>query len=752
MRVHELAKELEIPSGELIEVIQELGIDAKSHSSGLDEDQVERVRLEMTGSEEEIAAYEARKAGVEPPAPKVEEAPAEVASSEEASSEEASSEEAATEDKPAEVSTAEEAPAVDAEAPTAEAPVAGAEEAALEEAPEEEVDDTLIVVKGPIVVKDLADRMNMRPNQLVAQLMKMNIFASINQPVEVKVAQKLAVNNGYRVEKEEKKKAPPPPPPPVDLEGAQEPTKKKKTKEKRKKKGGKDGAEPVEGEEIRPCVVTFLGHVDHGKTSLLDYIRKEKVAAGEDGGITQHIGAYQVDVNDHKISFIDTPGHAAFTSMRARGANLTDIAVIIVAADDGIMPQTKEAIQHAQAAGVTVMVAINKVDLPAANIDRVKQMLQAEGLSPEDWGGETICCPVSAMTGEGVDELLEMILLQAEVLELRALPTGPGKGFVIEAQLEAGRGPTANILVTEGMLKIGDAVVCGPCWGKVKSLIDDRGKVIKKAGPSTPVKLMGLTSVPEAGMEFEVYPNDRKARAEAESRQQADRQESLESPAQKMTLEDLFSQATESAAKKELALVLKTDVQGSSEAIQQALMEIQSDKVVLNILLAGVGSITTNDVMLASASDAIVLGFQVGKEGQVNSLTKREGVEVRLYSVIYELLDDVRAAMTGLLDMEDRENILGYAEIKQVFDMGKRDRVAGCLATKGRIRANAHARVKRNRDVIYDGSIHTLRRFQNEAAEVRDGQECGIRLEKFSNFEVGDIIEVYEVEQVAQVL
>jgi translation initiation factor IF-2 len=438
--------------------------------------------------------------------------------------------------------------------------------------------------------------------------------------------------------------------------------------------------------------------------------------------------------------------------MRARGATLTDIVVLVVDAVDGVMPQTREAMQHAKAAKVTVMIALNKVDLRQANVDRVKRQLQAEGLQPEDWGGDVLCCPVSALTGAGVDKLLEMILLQAEMLELKATSGGPAQGFVVEAQLEPGKGPTATLLVRQGTLRVGDPIVCGASWGRVKALLNDRGEKAKEAGPSDAVKCLGLPEVPPAGAEFVVYPSDREARAVADQRRLDERQQALaQASPKRASLEDLLKAAS-GPERKELAVIIKTDVQGSLEAIHHGLGGIRSEKVSLNVLLSGIGNITANDVLLASASNAIIIGFNVSKDNSVVSLAKREGVEVRLYSIIYELLDDMREAMLGLLDPVVRENVHGHAEVRQVFDLGKKGKVAGCLVSDGKVMARSRARVKRRGEILYAGGVATLRRFQNEASEVREGQECGIRLDNFGDFQPGDIIELYDVEKIAQQL
>ncbi len=589
----------------------------------------------------------------------------------------------------------------------------------------------VIHIKPPIIVKQLAVELGVKPHQLIAELMTFNIFANINQTIEPDIASKIAESHGFVLEKE-----------------------------RREKGGGVHKVEQVvvappppvieKAEELKPRapIITFMGHVDHGKTSLMDAIRKTRVAAGEAGGITQHIGAYTVDHKGHRITFIDTPGHAAFTAMRARGANVTDIVVLVVAADDGVMPQTIEAINHAKAAPhVEIMVAINKVDLPSANIDKVKKQLQERDLTPEDWGGKTIVCEVSATRGTGIDHLLEMMLLQAEVMDLKASPTARARGTVIEAQVEPGRGPTATVIVQMGTLKVGEPFICGGYSGKVKSLIDDRGKPLKEAGPSTPVKVLGFTGLPNAGDELLVMESERAAKTLSDERLQAKRAEKLTVP-QRATLETLLESA---AGKKVLRLVLKCDAQGSVEALTTALKQIESKKVDLEMIHAGVGPISESDILLASASSAVVIGFNTKVENMAVSAAKNEGVQIKLYSIIYELLDQIKDAMAGLLEPEFRETVLGHAEVKQVFELSK-GIVAGCLVTDGRIARTGRARVLRKRQPVYDGGLSTLRRFQDDVKEVRSGLECGIKLGDFSEYQVGDIIECYQLEAMAQKL
>lgn len=586
-----------------------------------------------------------------------------------------------------------------------------------------------------IIVREFAEQLHIKPNLIIAELMGMNIFASINQKIELRAAQQIAAKHGYTIEHE--KKAPEPKPQPVA------PKKEKKAAEE---------VEKPENVLTRPPVVVFMGHVDHGKTSLLDKIRNAKVAAGEAGGITQHIGAYTVTVGKNKITFLDTPGHEAFTAMRARGANLTDIAVVVVDGADGVMPQTKEAIQHAKAAEVSLMVALNKKDLRAFNADRVKQQLQALGVNPEDWGGDVICCPVSALTGDGVDNLLENIVVQAEVLELKANPRRKAQGYVVEAQREPGMGPTATLLIRDGTLNVGDAILCGPYWGRVKALITADGKRLKSAGPSEAVKCLGLSDVPEAGAEFVVAESEKAARETSEARLAEKREQSLSNLTPKRaSLEDLM-RADSTKEKKELNLLIKVDAQGSLEALTHAINNIKSEKVTQRIVLGGVGNISANDVLLASASNAIILGFHVSKDNEASATAKREGVEIRLYSIIYELLDELREAMQGLLEPIVRETVIGHAKVKETFDLGKKGKVAGCIITDGKCTSRARARVKRRGDILHEGAVGTLRRFQNEASVVHEGQECGIRLERFGDFEPDDIIELYEVEKIAQQL
>ncbi|MEA3186264.1 MAG: translation initiation factor [Chthoniobacter sp.] len=605
-------------------------------------------------------------------------------------------------------------------------------EPASTEAGEEPTDEKVIHIKPPIIIKDLAAQLGLKGFQITKDLMELNIFANPGQSIEPDIAALVCKKHGFVFEREKRKEGGGVHKTEVHVEAPKPPPEPKK-----------------EELSLRAPIVTFMGHVDHGKTSLMDYIRKARVAAGEAGGITQHVGAYSVEADGHRITFLDTPGHEAFTAMRARGANVTDIVVLVVASDDGLMPQTLEAISHAKAAKVPIVVALNKIDLPGANVDRVKAQLQEKGLVPEDWGGEIICCPVSATKGTGVDDLLKMILLQAEVLELKASPTALPRGTVIEAQVEPGRGPTATVIVRMGTLKIGQSFICGNYSGKVKSLVDDKGTSLKEAPPSTPVRVLGFSGLPNAGDEFLVMENERAAKTLSEERLAALRQEKL-NPPERPTLENLFDNLA-ADAHKSLDIILKGDVQGSLEAVVHSLKQIQSKKIDLNIIHAAVGPVTESDILLASASGAVVIGFNVKVENSAANAAKREGVQIKLYSIIYELIDQIKEAMAGLLDPETRETTIGHAEVKKVFELS-RGLVAGSIVTDGRISRSARARVLRGKQPIYDGGIATLRRFQDDVKEVRSGLECGIKLGDFTEYEPGDIIQCYTLEKVAQKL
>ncbi|MGB0152800.1 MAG: translation initiation factor IF-2 [Verrucomicrobiales bacterium] len=599
---------------------------------------------------------------------------------------------------------------------------------------EEVGDQKIIHIKPPIIVKDLAEMMEMKPFKIIQDLMELDVFANQTQSIEPDVAAQICEKHGFVFEKEKREKG-------AGVHKVEEVIEVPEIED----------IEEVEEEKlsIRPPVVTFMGHVDHGKTSLLDAYRGSRVVNGEAGGITQHIGAYQITRNDQIVTFIDTPGHAAFSEMRARGADITDIVVLVVAADDGLMPTTFEAIDHCRAAGVQIIIAINKVDLPRADVNKVKGQLQENDLTPEDWGGETICVEVSAKEGTGLDDLFEMIHLQAEVLELKSNPEGAGRGIVIEARTEPGKGPTATAVIQTGTLNVGDAFICGNQHGKVKALIDDTGGRIKEAGPSTPVEVVGYSGVPNVGDELIEMESERKAKKLGEERQDQLRQEKLK-PQQKSALETLFANI-EQGKKTTLKLIIKADVQGSLQAIEKSLNEIESDKVSVDILRQSAGPITEADVLLASASDAILIGFNTKVENKAQPIVKREGVQVKLFSIIYELIDQVKEAMLGLLEPETRENVVGHAKVLEVFKLSS-GRVGGCVVTDGKVARTARARVLREGVPIYDGGFSTLRRFKDDVKEVKNGLECGIKLGKFNDYQKEDVIECYELEKLEQTL
>ncbi len=796
VRIYEIAKKIGIPSKEVLAKAKELGIaNAKVASSTLDKITAEYLEEQIAGKPEPEAPAEEPQAAAEPV---IITAPVEEAAPQEAEAAEDSSEETSTEET--EPATEEEA-TEDAER---EAPAEEAEDQAEPAKPTEEeekdsdlgkkvgfielgnmpvrpavrerkkkkdkgkdkqekkpekigkapepttvgggprkpkytapADGQLIALKPPIIVRDLAEAMKRKPFQLIADLMSLNVFANVNQSIEEPIARDICAKNGFRFRLERRERG-------AGL-----------VKATTKKKVVLDSEDKEEDLQLRAPVVTIMGHVDHGKTTLLDVIRHSNVTAGEAGGITQHIGAYTINVphpeNPKKleqITFLDTPGHAAFSAMRARGANVTDIVILVVGADDGVMPQTMEALSHAQAAEVPIIVAVNKIDHPSANPTMARTQLQEKGVVCEEWGGETIFVDVSALKNTNVDKLLEMVLLQAEVLELKANPNRSAVGNVVESAMEAG-GPTATLLVRKGTLKVGDIMVCGNYFGKARALIDHEGKRIKEAGPSSAVKVLGLNGVPEAGAEFNIVPNDKEARNICEDRITKERDESV-ARKRKMTLESLFSR-TQADSDKTLKLIIKADTQGSVEAIVDSINKIESDKVQSEVVHSGVGSISESDATLASASDAVILGFHAKIDTGVGEVAKREGVQIKLYAIIYELIEEVKEAMAGLLDPLMKDVVTGQAEVRKIFELSKGGNVAGCAVTSGKL-LRGKMRVVRKGDLVYEGISHTLKRFKDEVNEVRSGMECGIRLDGFDDFQEGDIIECYTQEKVAQSL
>jgi len=611
-------------------------------------------------------------------------------------------------------------------------PVGGAESAApsAEGADAADSGETKIIsLKPPIVIKDFANAIGLKPFRLISELMEMSIFASMNSVIEEDVATKVAEKHGFLLEVRHRgeEKAPAP----------------KKKKEEKKEDESKF-LEP------RPPVLCILGHVDHGKTTLMDFIRKGNVVETEAGGITQHVAAYQVEHGGQKITFLDTPGHAAFAKMRLRGAIVTDIAILVVAADDGFMPQTDEALKFAQQSGVPVIVAINKIDSKGANIDRVKTQMQERGIPPEDWGGETICVGISALKGENIDELMDMINLQAEVLELKANPKGAARGIVIESQIEVGRGSTATVIVQKGTLKVGEALVCGERYAKVRSMVDEYGKPVKSAPPSTPVRVAGWDAPTRSGTEFEAVKNERIARRMAEERAiEAKRKVAVpdeeEEPAAPMDME-AFLKSIDQAKKKVFKVVVKCDVHGSGEAIVDMLESIDSDKVDLDVINWDVGLINKNDVMMASSSGAAIIGFNVKLDNGVVALAKHHGVMIQQFSIIYEMVDRIKEFMADMLDPDMHESKLGSAQVRQVFPLAK-GFVAGCIVNDGRIARNSKARLYRDGELLCESKVNTLKRFKDDVNEVRTGYECGIALDNFNGYEEGDVIECFEIEK-----
>ncbi len=592
----------------------------------------------------------------------------------------------------------------------------------VREALTEQQGSKVIVLKPNPTPRDVAAALDVPQPEVQKTLMtKMKVMATLTTTLKPDVAEKLVAEFGY------------------ELQWADAPKPKSTTVAKPAKK-------PT-GAQVRPPVVTIMGHVDHGKTSLLDYIRKANVAAREHGGITQHIGAYQVELPEGKITFLDTPGHAAFTAMRARGAQVTDIAVLVVAADDGIMPQTIEAINHIKSAEVPMIVAVNKIDKPGSNPDRVLTQLTEHEVVPEAFGGQTPVAKVSAMTGEGIPEFLELLLLQAEVMELKADPKGKVEGTVIEAKLDKGRGPVATLLVMEGTLKRGDALVVGSTYGKIRTMTNYLGETVETAGPSMPVEILGLSDVPQAGDRIETAADERSARVVAEGRQMRDREKSLHAPTRGMTLADLRRRMNEEETK-DLNLIVKADVQGSVEAVKGMIEKIVSDEVTVKVLHSGVGSITEGDILLASASNAICVGFNVKPEAGAKKEAERRKVEIRTYTIIYELIEDIEAAVKGMLEPKFREEYMGTVEIRMVFKLSRYGLVAGSHCTDGKITRNARVRVTRGTEVVYDGKVDSLKHVKEDVREITQGFDCGIQFDNWTGFKEGDVVEAFELVQI----
>ncbi|EDS76385.1 translation initiation factor IF-2 [Clostridium massiliodielmoense] len=671
-RVYELAKELDITSRELIDILEsEFNITVKNHMSVLDEEDAELIKEIFDDAEN---SGEKASRGV-------------------VADEELDASNKIVKNKKKEIKRG--------------------NKNSDNDSSEEEI---VIEMEDTITVKALADKLKKPTTEVIKQLMFMGVMAAINQELDLSTAEKLAEKfNAVIMQKEDNTIT-------------------------------KEIEDEDEGTEKRPPVVTVMGHVDHGKTSILDAIRKAKVTSTEAGGITQHIGAYTVEVNGEKITFLDTPGHEAFTTMRARGAQITDIVILVVAADDGIMPQTIEAINHCRAAEVPMIVAINKIDKPAANLDRVKQELTEHNLIPEDWGGDVITVPVSAHTKEGLDSLLEMIILTAEMEELRADPERKAKGTVIEAKLDKGRGPVASLLVQNGTLKVGDSIIVGNTYGRIRAMFDDKGKNIKVAGPSIPVEILGLSEVPDAGDRFNVVKDEKTARNMADKRKEKLREKRMQST-NRVSLEDLYNQIQEGKVK-ELDVIVKADVQGSVEAVIQSLEKLSTDSVKVRVIHGAVGAISETDVTLSAASNAIIIGFNVRPSNNATVLAEKEGVNVRTYRVIYDALDDIKAAMVGMLEPEYKEVVLGSAEVRVVYKISSVGTIAGCYVLNGKITRDSSVRIIRDGIVIFESEISSLKRFKDDAKEVAKGYECGLSVEKFNDIKEGDIIEAFTMEEI----
>ncbi|OGL67355.1 MAG: translation initiation factor IF-2 [Candidatus Tectomicrobia bacterium RIFCSPLOWO2_12_FULL_69_37] len=726
IRVYELAKELGFENKAFVDELHREGIQVKSYMSTVDEETADLIRTLFGSRTEEKAKAAAPAAKAPAPATgKTAEAPKEAKGKAPAPAAKApAAPKAAAPAAPA--APPKPAPPAKPAAPAAKAPAPPkAEErapAAPPAPPAKPQRRGRVRVPETITVKDLADKLSLKATEVIKELMKMGQMTTINQMIDHATASTLSEKFGYEVE--------------ISKENIEEVL--------------VQGDDPPGSLRPRAPVITIMGHVDHGKTRLLDAIRKANVMEQEAGGITQHIGAYKVKTEKGTAVFLDTPGHEAFTAMRARGAKVTDLVILVVAANEGVMPQTREAIAHAKAAGVPIMVAVNKMDLPDANPDRIKQQLSELGLIPEDWGGDTVYCPVSARQGVGIDDLLDLAVLQAELMELKANPDREASGVVVEAKLDKGRGPVATVLVQRGTLKVGDTFVAGKWHGKVRALLDDQGRKLKAAAPATPAEVLGFAGVPEAGDTFLVVPDERLAREISGKRQQRQRLASLMTSA-RVSLESFLDRVKEGRLR-ELNIILKADVQGSIEALRESLQKLGNEEVGVRILHSSVGGITETDVMLAAASSAIIAGFNVRPTPGAGETAKREKVDIRLYSVIYDAIEEVKSALEGILEPGKREVVRGHAEVRKTFHVPGVGTVAGCYVRDGSIRRSSEARLIRDSVVIYTGRLSSLRRFKDDVSEVQQGYECGIGLERFNDVKEGDVIEPYVTEEVARTL
>ena len=696
IRVYQLAKEMEISSSELLEILHDLDVDVTSHMSTIKEETAELVKGMFAETREDTEEKKkdtvAKKEKIRKGSKKDEE----------------KEEKKVVEKK--------------------EKGKKGKEK--KEE--KKKIKTTVIEIEAPLTVKEYAELVKKPGNEIVKALMGLGLMAGLNHSLDEDTIVMLSDEIGVEVE----------------LKG-----KAKDEEDMDKFLYGPVGPDIVDREEDlepRPPIVTVMGHVDHGKTSLLDYIRQSRVVEREAGGITQHIGAYQTTVNNKKITFIDTPGHEAFTAMRARGAQVTDIAILVVAADDGVMPQTIEAINHAKAADIPIIVAINKMDRPAAQPDRVKQQLAEQGLITEDWGGDTICVPISALKGENIDELLEMVLLVAEMEELKANPKRYAEGVIIESKLDKGRGPVATVLIRNGTMKVGDALLAGPACGRVRAMFDDKGNQVKEATPSMPVEVLGFADVPNAGDYVQVLEDEREARQIAETRRQYIQEKSLNADS-RVSLEDLYMQIQQGEIK-ELNVIIKADVQGSIEALTDSFLKLGNEEVSVKIIHSGVGAISETDVNLASASNAVIIGFNVRPDSMARKIAEKEKVEIRTYRVIYQAIEDLKDALSGLLDPELKEEVIGRAEVRDTFRIPGIGVVAGLYVTEGMISRNAHVRLLRDGVVIYEGNIASLKRFENDVREVKEGFECGLGIEGYNDIKIGDEMEIYIIKEIKRSL
>ena len=675
IRVYSLAKELNLESKELVDILQELDVEVTSHMSTVEDDTADLVRGMYSDSETD-------------------------------DQQETESEKEKTDEKVDEI------------------------DKEIEEDKEDAEEDDRVAIIPPIKVKDFAEEVGMQANTLLKDLMGLGIMGNINYSLDEETLELLIDELDL----------------PAKIAAPEE-------EEDFTCDGSKvkvDFEEDPADYRLRSPIVTVMGHVDHGKTTLLDMIRKTRVTESEAGGITQHIGAYQAISGDQKITFIDTPGHEAFTAMRARGAQLTDIAILVVAADDGIMPQTVEAINHAKAADIPLIVAVNKIDKPNAQPDRVKQELTEHGLVPEEWGGKTICVEISALKGENIDELMEMVLLVAEMEDIKANPNRPAEGVIIEAELDKGRGAVATVLVKNGSLKVGDPILAGSACGRVKALIDEHGNRIDVAGPAMPVEVLGFNDVPKAGDFVQVLEDEKRAREISEERQEREHQARIQTES-KVTLEDFYDQIQEGELQ-ELNLIIKADVQGSIEALRESLLRLSTDEVGVNVIHTGVGAINETDVNLASASNAIIIGFNVRPGVKAQKFAEKENVDIRMYRVIYKALEDIKNAMSGLLDPEIKEVVKGHAEVRATFSVPDVGIIAGVYVTDGEVNRNYQARLLRDSVVIHEGEISSLKRFENDVREVKEGYECGVGIANYNDIKEGDVIEFYDYKEIERTL